>query len=237
MTEGERRDGRQARWERHNQQRRRQIIDAAIEVIEEAGPGGELHVQQIATRAGVNRTVVYRYFEDRADLDRAVQTRIIELLWEQLMPAVTLEGTVPQIIERLVGIYVDWAFAHPALHHMADHDNGDPDGPLERAIEQIAGEVGNLINIVLVTLGGDLGEDDLELLDPLVHGLIGSVFGSVRRWLNRPHRVLSPVALKATLSQSVWFLLDGHARVRGVVIDPERPMEDMVAEALATVAP
>jgi hypothetical protein len=35
----------------------------------------------------------------------------------------------------------------------------------------------------------------------------------------------------------VWFLLDGHARVRGVVIDPERPMEDMVAEALATVAP
>ena len=70
MAESERRDGRQARWERHNQQRRRQIIDAAIEVIEEAGPGGELHVQQIATRAGVNRTVVYRYFEDRADLDR-----------------------------------------------------------------------------------------------------------------------------------------------------------------------
>ena len=120
---------------------------------------------------------------------------------------------------------------------VADHDDGDPGGPLEQAIEQIAGEVGNLINIVLVTLGGDLGEDDLELLDPLVHGLIGSVFGSVRRWLNRPGRVLSPVALKGMLSQSVWFLLDGHARLRGVVIDPERPMEDMVAEALATVAP
>ena len=41
-------DGRQVRWDRHNQVRRQHIIDAAIEVLGETEPGGELHVQQIA---------------------------------------------------------------------------------------------------------------------------------------------------------------------------------------------
>jgi hypothetical protein len=35
--QGGRQDGRQARWDRHNQERRQQILDAAIAALEDAG--------------------------------------------------------------------------------------------------------------------------------------------------------------------------------------------------------
>ena len=76
-------DGRQARWDRHNQERRQRILDAAIAVVESGEPGAEVHVQQIAEQAGLSRTVVYRHFADRSDLDRAVQTAIVDDLYRR----------------------------------------------------------------------------------------------------------------------------------------------------------
>jgi AcrR family transcriptional regulator len=221
-------DGRQARWARHNEERREQIIAAAVEVIAAGQPGAEVHVQQIAERAGVNRTVVYRYFNDRADLDLAIQRAIVAQLWERLLPAVTLEGTVPEIIDRIVGTYVDWAVSHPALHHVVDHDYGS--GALEQALDEIASAIGQVVTFAIAAFGGVLEFDEDEL-DPLMHGLVGAVFGSVRRWLNRPEPVLSAERLRSTVSRSVWFVLDGHARQAGVTLDPERTVAEMLEAA------
>ena len=106
-------DGRQARWDKHNQERRQVILDAAIAVIETAEPGAEFHVHQIAEQAGLNRSVVYRHFADRADLDHAILVEIVEGVMDRLLPALTLDGTVREIIHRIVFAYVDWAAAHP----------------------------------------------------------------------------------------------------------------------------
>lgn len=224
-------DGRQVRWSQHNQARRLRIIEAAVEVIEAGRPGDGVHVQQIAARAGLSRTVVYRHFEDRRDLDRAVQRRIIAMLWDTLLPSMTLDGTVPEIIERIVGTYVGWAVEHPALHRMADHDE-TPDGPLERALEEIADQIGQFVSGALDALGGELSEEQSVAVDPLVYGIVGSVFGAVRRWLAKPTPGLSAERLATLASQSVWFVIDGHARTMGVAIDPDRPVEELVAAAL-----
>jgi AcrR family transcriptional regulator len=233
------RDGRQARWDRHKEERRQQIIDAAIAVVEESGPGFEVHVQQIAERAGLSRTVVYRHFEDRADLDRAVQTTILDGFWAELMPQITLAGTVPQIIERVVGTYVHWAVAHPALHRLADHDitraagPGDAaSGPLEQGLERLAGQIMQVVHIGAVALGGDLTDEDRASLDPLAFGIVGGVFSSVRRWLTHPDPTLTPETLVALVSQTVWFGIDGHARRFGVEIDPDRTVEEIAGDVL-----
>src|SRR5918994_2066962 len=120
-TSGKSPDGRQARWDKHNQERRQVILDAAVAVVEAGEPGAEFHVQQIAERAGINRSVVYRHFTDRADLDHAILVEIVEGVMEQLLPALTLDGTVRDIIDRIVVAYVDWAASHPALHRLVDH--------------------------------------------------------------------------------------------------------------------
>lgn len=233
-------DGRQARWARHNEKRREQIIEAAVEVIAEGEPGAELHVQQIAARAGVNRTVVYRYFTDRADLDLAIQQAIVAQLWEKLLPSIELDGTVPQIIDRIIGTYVSWAVAHPALHHVVDHDYGS--GALEKALDEIASEVAQVIAFAIAAFG-DTIEFDEEELEPLTHGIVGAVFGSVRRWLNRPQKALSAERLQEVMGQSMWFVIQGHARTYGVDLDPDATIAEMLAGATgadgaaATVAP
>jgi AcrR family transcriptional regulator len=233
------RDGRQARWDQHKEERRQQIIRAAIAVVEESGPGVEVHVQQIAERAGLSRTVIYRHFEDRADLDRAVQTSILDDLWARLMPEITLDGTVPQIIERAVGTYVRWAVAHPALHRLADHDvstGGRADGshgPLEEGLERLASQVAQVVHLGALALGGRLTDEDRASLDPLAYGMIGAVFSSVRRWLAHPDPTLGPDAVIRLISQTLWFGIAGHARRFGVEIDPDRPVEEIAGEVLA----
>jgi len=240
---GSRTDGRQARWARHNEERRAQIVGAALELIGESEPGAEVHVQQIAERAGVNRTVVYRHFAERADLDTAIQQAIVAMLWADLVPALSLEGTVPEIIDRVVGAYVDWAAAHRSLHYVVDRNNGT--GVLEEAINDLAGDISQLLAFILVGLGSSSAIDADEL-DALVHGVIGAVFGAVRRWLNRPSRVLSPERLRAMMTESTWFLIEGNARAMGIVLDREQQISDLLdaapvasagADPLATVAP
>ena len=128
-------DGRQSRWDRHNEERRVAILEAAIVAIEEAPVGGEVSVADIAARAGLSRTVLYRHFDDRADLDLAIRGRIFEHLQEVLLPRVTLDGTPLEIIRRIVGGYVDWASAHPALHRVVQQQ---PLGQMHAGMLRIA---------------------------------------------------------------------------------------------------
>ena len=232
-ADGPKQDGRQARWDRHNEVRRQVIIDAAIEVLREAEPGAEVHVQQIADRAGLSRTVVYRHFNDRADLDSAVQAAALELLRAELVPALSFEGTPVEIIRRIVAAYVGWAAAHPSLHEFAQADPpGQGPGQMERAIGHIAGQVEDLINVGVQVLHVDLKEHEAEALDPLVFGLVGAVFTSVRRWLSRPDRGPSVDEFVDIASEAIWHQIAGMAKARGVELDPEVPVEQLLEAAL-----
>ncbi|MCY7394886.1 MAG: TetR/AcrR family transcriptional regulator [Nocardioides sp.] len=222
-------DGRQARWHQHNETRRQEIIDAAIDEIEAVEPGAEVHVQQIADRAGLSRTVVYRHFHDRADLDRAVQVAVLEGLWAALLPGVALDGTVPQIIERIVSTYVGWAVAHPALHRFAEQDTSlDGVGPLQQGIERLADRVSQLIVVSVDLLELQASDDERAAIDPLVFGLVGAVFGAVRRWMSKTDRTPPADVLVELVTRSVWHILHGHALSLGVMLDPDVPVEDLL---------
>src|SRR3954453_13030862 len=112
-------DGRQLRWDSHNPARRQHILDTAIGVLADPERGAEVHVQQIADRAGLSRTVVYRHFADRADLDSAGHGRALDLLRIELVPALSFEGTPVEIIRRIVSASVGWASEPPSLHEFA----------------------------------------------------------------------------------------------------------------------
>lgn len=218
-------DGRQARWDKHNEERRATILDAALAVIGAGEPGDDFHVQQIAQRAGLNRTVVYRHFDDRADLDRAIRAHILDDLTAGLIPEVTLDGTVAQIIRRIISSYVDWVVEHPAAHAFAAQEMS---GPVAQGTDRIASAVTELLQLAIALLGAELDDDEQALVDPLSHGLVGAVFGAVRRWVSRDPRQPSATVLVDLLSESVWNLLDGHARRLGLTIDPDLPLVDLL---------
>lgn len=227
-------DGRQRRWAEHKEERRRVIIDAAIAELE-AADGAEVHVQQIAERAGLGRTVVYRHFADREDLDRAVQERVLTMLAAELLPQLTLDGTIAEIIRRIVGTYVGWTAKHPELHAFSEREVAGEGGtsPLQRAVTEIAAQVEQLIVLAAEQLGLDLRDDDAAALDPLVFALVGAVFGGVRRWRSRPERAPDVRVFTVLLSDTVWHMIDGHARRLGLELDPDAHVDDLVAQAFS----
>jgi len=230
------RDGRQTRWDSHKLERRRQIIEAAIEIAQQSQPGTEIHVQEIAERAGLSRTVVYRHFADRSDLDRAVQAEILEQVWRLLIPQITLQGTVPEIITRVISAYVHWAVEHPALHRLADHDPsgdaGQDAGPLEAGLDRIADRISGLLLLALPPM--DDSVDVAALIDPLVYGVVGMAFSSVRRWISRPDRVASADQVIGLVSESIWFVIQGHAGLFGVELARTTRAEDLAERVVAT---
>ncbi|MGH3413508.1 MAG: TetR/AcrR family transcriptional regulator [Marmoricola sp.] len=228
-------DGRQLRWDRHKAERRRQILDAAVAVVERNVPGAEVHVRQIAAEAGIGRSVVYRHFADRADLDRAVQAHVLAGLRDRLVPEVTLTGNVEQIIGRIVSAYVDWSAEHPALHRVAERDLDGADRPseLQAVVKEIADQIAELITLGAAVLDVELSDDESAALDPLIFGLVGLVMGAVRRWLRREVREPAPAALAAVLSRSIWFAIDGHLRAHHLELDPAMPLDDLITGALA----
>lgn len=229
-------DGRDERWAAHREERRAQILDAAIAVIEQTPEGEEIHVRQIAQQAGLGRAVVYRHFADKADLDRAVQRRILQMLVDTLTPEFELSGSIQEIITRIVHAYVAWADAHPGLHRIGAAESQDSDRLSD--VMQTTKQIGDLI-AALVTSGAtllevELTDEDRQILDPLVFGIVGQAVGTVRFWLAREERVPSVSVLSAHLSRSVWFQIDGHARDRGVELDPETPLEELILASLRT---
>jgi AcrR family transcriptional regulator len=226
-------DGRHSRWDRHNEERRVAILDAAIEAIEAAPEGAEVPVADIAARAGLSRTVLYRHFEDRADLDLAIRGRIFEHLQEVLLPRVTLAGTPTEIIVRIVGAYVDWATAHPSLHRVVHRQPlGLPGSPTDEAIGRLARQIRDIIALATTVLALDADEDVQAALDPLVFGFIGMVMAAVHRWLARPEPVPEADAFTALLSEAIWMQIHGMAAARGLELSPDVPVEQLLAGAV-----
>ncbi|HVK29433.1 MAG TPA: TetR/AcrR family transcriptional regulator [Nocardioides sp.] len=225
---GELLDGRRRRWQEHNQVRRQVIIDAAIAVLERQAPGEDFQVQDVADEAKMSRTVIYRHFSDRSDLDRAVQTEICETIGAQMLPALSYDGTPDQIIHRIVGSFIRWAEAHPSLYRFAERDLSQwGPSPLSHAVQQVAEGIEGIMTVVVAALGVELSEDDRAALDPWVFGMIGAVFAAVRRWLERDLRAPSTEATINILSESIWLQINGMALSRGLNL-PDLPIADLL---------
>lgn len=223
-------DGRQVRWQEHNQQRRQLIVDAAIAVLERQAPGDEVQVQAVADQAGLSRTVIYRHFEDRADLDRAVQRTICDRIGLVLLTGLAVVEAKPdEIVANVITGFVHWTVEHPTLFWFADRDLADwGTSPIAEAMEQIATGIEEIISVVVSALGVRLSQNDIEGLEPWVFAMIGGVFAGVRRWLGRPERVPDVDAFIAMMAEVVWIQINGMALSRGINL-PDLPVSELLS--------
>lgn len=218
-------DGRDTRWEPHRAARRALILDAAISLLEES-KGGDLHVQQIAERAGLGRAVVYRHFADRAAIERALRGRVFERLLDELAPAIQPDGSIRQIIERIVRTYVHWAVDHTVLHRIVSESSrhfGEED--LEDTIVRVSDEFTRLVHGVLDRMDVQLTAEEEAVVQPLVLGMVGHAITVVRAWLEQSGDRPAPDDLVKHLVRGFWYQFDGHAReLLGIELDRDRPL-------------
>lgn len=232
MATADRVDRRRNRWANHNVERRRHILDAAVAVIEDEPPGAEIHVQQIATKAGLVRTVVYRHFDGRADLNRAVQAHITAMIRESVESQLTLDGSVEDIIERTITSFISWVAEHPNLYLTAERELGDGSpGELLDLLQSVADRTKGIIRFGAELLGHRFTELELATLDAAVFGIIGQVRGTVGAWIRRPDRIPKPQVLVDLLCRSIWYQVDAMARSLDLHVDPSVPLRQLLADA------
>lgn len=223
-------DGRAVRWDEHRAERRLHVLDAAIAVIEEAAPGADINLQQVADAAGIVRTVLYRHFDGRAGLQREIRGHIVSMIADAVILNITLEGCIDDIIDRALRGFVGWVDQHPNLYIVGERELGDgKESQIQALTQSIADQISAVIVLAAELLGRVFSDEELAGLEVLTFGIIGQVRGTVSAWVRRPARVPDVDTLVAMLHRSMWLQIDDQARLFGLVLNPAVPVADLFA--------
>ncbi|WP_040796027.1 TetR/AcrR family transcriptional regulator [Nocardia higoensis] len=230
--------GRRARWQPHNEGRRERIVAALVELLEESPPGAEVPMQRITERAGLAKSVVYRQFSGRDELDRRTRTAIADRFAETLAAALDVSvGSIDEILHRTVAVVVDWIDQHAGLYEFlrrgpAYGDPDDVDG-ISSLKDRIAADTRELVS----GLAGVVGVVDEPVVDTMTFAIVSMTEATVTRWVRSPERTLSRERLIGELAGYAWSVLDGAARAQNLDLDPDEPLLSALTRLSAVRTP
>lgn len=217
-------DGRATRWDGHKNERRQLILQAAIAAIGESG--GEIGVQQIADRAGLPRSVIYRIFKDRDDLDEQIRTQIVADCMAELTPTLTPEGTIEASIKRAIETYVQWVIEHPRLHQFLGTGSAARRTTNSRIVTGTKTAIGMHITKLIETAVAAAGADS-RIAETMAFGIIGLVDGSVNRWVGHAQPNVTSADVVQFLTDSVFQILHTGALNAGLDVQRDLRIHDV----------
>ncbi|GAA3394185.1 TetR/AcrR family transcriptional regulator [Cryptosporangium minutisporangium] len=98
---------------------REEIVSAACGLLNETGEPSALSLRAVARKVGVATTSIYLHFDDIGALQRAVKSRWLDMLTEEVESAASAAGDDPR--ERILAIshaYVDSGMREPARYRV-----------------------------------------------------------------------------------------------------------------------
>jgi AcrR family transcriptional regulator len=154
-------------------------VDAALEVIGRDGP--QATVDAIASERGVSRQALYRQFDDRADLDRAIAQRAADELVLAVVPTLGLSGDLDASIRAALNAYLDHVEERLAVYRFV------------RAHEAAGTVVANVKDTVayrVASIARDYltqnGFGPAESAETFAVGVVGMADAVMGRWLADP---------------------------------------------------
>lgn len=177
--------------------RRRQFLDAAVEVIRAEGPGASM--EQVAAKIGITKPVVYRYFGDRNGMYRAVAERYCGELRNKFRAAMSTTSDLRSVVVVAVDAYLELVERDPQVHRFLvqpQPGRGDPPA-LTPFTEHVAAEV-----VAALRLRLQAAALDPEVAEPWGHALVGMVQAAAGWWSD--HRSLPRTRLVEHLVTLLW---------------------------------
>ncbi|QWF79163.1 TetR/AcrR family transcriptional regulator [Amycolatopsis sp. CA-230715] len=223
-------DARRDRWRKHRIARRAEFVEAALKALDEHGP--ELGMEHVAAAAGVTKPVLYRHFEDKADLYVALGQRGTEILFERLIPAINAELAPVPRIRMALDAFFTVIEEHPNLYRLLARGRFQ-DKPVD---SDVVAEDKEVIATALTALLGDymrMFNMDSGAAEPWAHGIVGMVQNTGEWWLDR--RSMGRDSVVEYLTQIIWAAIDGLTRQQGITIDPNLPLEENKIIQMASV--
>lgn len=198
-------DGRSTRWDAHREERRAELVAAAVRAIDRHGP--DVGIAEMAAEAGVSKPVLYRYFADKDELHAAVGQWGADEVLGRMLPTFRSDLPVRERVAAAVDAYLTTIEEHPQVFLLlVRHRGADPlaDGKVRIA--------GALARILADTLAGLAVPPDGA--EPWAEGIVGLGLSTGEWWLERSS--MDRATVGAHLSAFIWHALDGAATELGV---------------------
>lgn len=202
-------DRRSERWQEHREARRAELVAAAVAAIDQYGPSAG--IAEMARAAGVTKPVLYRYFEDKNDLYRAVGHWGADEVLRTLRATLSGDASIRQKINQGCEDYLTLIETHPQVFFLLVEHRTNTD-PLHDGKELIAASVARRLGEILRSLGVDTGG-----AEPWAHGIVGLGLAQGEWWLRR--RTMSRAAAASYLADFIWHAMRGLALDSGVDLD------------------
>lgn len=178
-------DGRTTRWDEHNAQRRRDLVEATLRAIRQHGPG--VGMEEVAAEAGTSKTVIYRHFGGRTGLYSAVVESVHQFIWSHLQNHIAGTGHMEPsaLVRELTDTYLALVERDPNIYQfVVTRPLGE--SPVEDPVTGITGRIGNEVaDAFRVWLrANDL---DPRAANTWGHGVVGFVWAIADKWITTGH--------------------------------------------------
>ncbi|WP_454293569.1 TetR/AcrR family transcriptional regulator [Salana multivorans] len=198
-------DGRTRRWDSHRAARRTELTLAARKAVHHGGP--ELSMDEIAAAIGTSKSIVYRYFSDRAGLQRAVGEAVLHDLGTALADASHGAATPEGALRAMVGVYLEMVAASPSVYLFVTNRDERGAEDASAPMRVLAHDTAELLVPVLTQVLEGAGRP-AELAPVWAAGVIGFVRGAADLWLAErpgPDDAESPALLAFADAIADWL--------------------------------
>ncbi|MFE7504057.1 TetR/AcrR family transcriptional regulator [Promicromonospora sp. NPDC057488] len=107
-------DGRSTRWDDHRTARRAELVRAARKAVHRLGPA--VSMDEIAAAAGTSKSIVYRYFDDKAGLRLAVAETVVMQMHDALRAAAQQADNPEMALREMVRVYLEMIESSPNVY-------------------------------------------------------------------------------------------------------------------------
>lgn len=180
-----------------------------MDAVRRLGPG--VSVAEIAAEAGITKPVLYRHFDDRADLHRCVGMEAAGLLMARITPELQQDREPREHIRGVIEAFLAGIEDEPQLWRFVVHNPGEHTPGAE-----VVDDVRQTIASLLATLLGErlrAAQLDSGGAEAWALGLVGMVQSAGDWWLER--RTMSREAITDYLTTLVWGGVAGVLRGTG----------------------
>lgn len=205
-------NARKARWAEHRQQRRVDLIEAAIEAVVQYGPAVDM--EQVARAAGISKPVLYRYFADKTQLWLAVGEHLAQQVVAVVIPAIAQVREERELIAATIDSYLGAIEGQDELYRfLMRQDVPGVHHLINGASQTVSTGLSRVIGDRLRALGLDAGP-----AEPWAVGIVGLVQVTGDWWMRR-NRPMSREALGDYLTTLLW---NGIAGIKAAADLPPR---------------
>lgn len=227
-------DGRSTRWDDHRTARRAELVRAARKAVHRLGPA--VSMDEIAAAAGTSKSIVYRYFDDKAGLRLAVAETVVMQMHDALRAAAQGADSPEMALREMVRVYLEMIESSPNVYWFVTRTaiGGNEPAPVESGRRGRRAPADDVADATVPTTAVDLHplgaylDSVIELVaEPFARaadvshadaaawaaGAVGFVRGSGEWWLGHRNVEASPLSREELTERVTLWLWTGPVGV------------------------